>query len=113
MPFVTRNKEGKILTISLYKQSNDQEHLDNQDIEVLGFLGKKPENQDSTKIALHESDKDIARITEDLIHLLIQKNLIVFTELPKAVQEKILTREKLRSRLSTSTPNFLDENDSL
>lgn len=49
---------------------------------------------------LKSSDLDIARITEDLIYLLVQKNVILFTELPEIVQEKLLSRETLRDKLS-------------
>jgi len=68
---------------------------------------------DDAKETLAESDKDIARVTEDLIQLMINKNLILFTDLPNAVQQKLLGREKLRSHLNQQNNSFLDDSESL
>jgi len=48
-----------------------------------------------------------------LIHLLTAKNLILFTELPTPVQQKLLDRERLRSSMQGSIDNFLDEDESI
>jgi hypothetical protein len=42
------------------------------------------------------SDTGIIRILEDLIDLLIRKNIILFTELPEQAQAKISDRKMLR-----------------
>ena len=39
----------------------------------------------------------IIRIVEDLIDLLIRKNLILFTELPEDAQAKIRERKRVRA----------------
>jgi hypothetical protein len=65
------------------------------------------------KRALAESDQEIARVTEDLIHLLVSKNLILFTDLPPVVQQKLLDRERLRSHLQQREDNFLDDSELL
>jgi len=63
--------------------------------------------------ALHRSDLEVARVTEDLINLLIQKNVILFTELPDVVQKKLLSREHLRDKLSGSGASLISEDDTL
>ena len=112
MPFVQRDSHGRI--VSLHKQESDiaQQYLSPTSAEVLDFLNEGSD-QEQSKSALAESDADIARVTEDLIHLLIAKNMILFTELPDPVQRKLLAREKLRSSLQGSIDNFLDESDSI
>jgi len=42
----------------------------------------------------------IIRLLEDLIDLLIQKNVIFFTELPEQAQERIKERKRLRETLN-------------
>ena len=63
--------------------------------------------------ALQRSDTDIARVTEDLIYLLVQKNIILFTELPDVVQAKLLSREKLRDKLSAQTVPLLSDDETI
>ena len=112
MPYIRRSHDGSIHSIAQDADDNHTEYLQPTSPELAEFLG---DNSDisNTKQTLAESDGDIARVTEDLIDLLIQKNLILFTELPKPVQEKLLTRAKLRSHLNKSDFNFLDDSESL
>jgi hypothetical protein len=63
--------------------------------------------------ALASSDQELARVTEDLIGLLVKKGLILFTDLPAAVQTKLLDREALRSRLHTPSISLLSDDDTL
>ena len=53
--------------------------------------------------ALAQSDAELARVTEDLISVLVKKGAILFTDLPEAVQAKLLDRETLRSKLEDNT----------
>lgn len=63
--------------------------------------------------ALAESDADLARVTEDLISVLVKKGTILFTDLPEAVQTKLLEREKLRQQLDGVSISFLSDDDTL
>ena len=109
MPFVTRNKQGTVNKLSRVAEYDEQEYLPSNHVDIRQFLYNDSDNIDDPRLALDESDKDIARITEDLIHLLVQKNTILFTELPEAVQKKILAREAFRSMINGDVSNFLDE----
>ena len=48
------------------------------------------------KARLQESDRDVVRVLDDLVNLLIDKNLIRFTDLPAAAQRKLIERRGLR-----------------
>lgn len=63
--------------------------------------------------ALADSDAELARVTEDLISLLVKKGTILFTDLPEAVQTKLLEREKLRHALDDTSISFLSEDETL
>jgi len=112
MPYIKRNFDGSINSLSLSLSEEHTEYIAATASELIDFLSFNNETELS-KYALAESDKDIARVTEDLIHLLISKNVILFTELPSAVQQKILGREKLRSSITGVIDNFLIDDDSL
>ena len=57
------------------------------------------------KPVIHEpafvADNAIVRVLEDLIDLLIDKKLILFTELPAAAQEKLSGRKRIRQQLGS------------
>jgi hypothetical protein len=115
MPYVRRDDHGKIVSL---KRENDIEHaefLAPTHIDIVDFLTSPANTHADTeaKETLSESDQAFTRVTEDLIHLLIQKNMILFTELPPEVQAKMAGREKLRSNLTNSPYNFLDNSDSI
>ncbi len=48
---------------------------------------------------LKASDLDMARVVEDLVMVMIDKGLLMMTDLPRAAQEKLRARDDLRSRL--------------
>lgn len=112
MPYIKRNSDGEIDAIFRESPNSDSEHLPPSHPDIVAFLESSGDSNDSIS-ALSESDKDIARVTEDLIHLLISKNVILFTELPVPVQKKLLARERLRDSLQGSLDDFLDANDTL
>lgn len=114
MPYIQRDSKGSILSIKRESDSLHDEFLSPTNNEIVAFLtNNDDESSLDAKIALLESDQGFTRVTEDLIHLLIQKNIILFTELPEAVQIKMAGREKLRSTLEDSPYNFLDNGDSI
>jgi hypothetical protein len=115
MPFFKRDINSTIMSLKREQDSTHTEFLALTHPEVIGFLTteKKNSDDDNAKKNLSESDQDFARATEDLIHLLIQKNIILFTELPLEVQAKMSGRENLRSNLQDSPYNFLDNSDSI
>jgi hypothetical protein len=112
MPYIKRNLEGSIDSLSLSLNETHKEHITATDQELIEFLSFNKETENS-KLALAESDKDIARVTEDLVYLLISKNIILFTDLPQAVQQKLLGREKLRTSLTDVIDNFLHDDETL
>lgn len=61
---------------------------------------------------LDASDMEMARITEDLIDLLIGRNIINFTDFPNMAQRKLITRRALRSNMSALT-NLVGDEESI
>ncbi|MBU5615326.1 hypothetical protein [Geomonas azotofigens] len=98
MLYVERGSDGKI--VALHKTpvgtTTEQKHL--MDEEVLGFLNETGAWGES----LAFSDAATVRVIEDLVDLLVKKNVINFTELPEQAQQRIKARQSLRERISAN-----------
>ena len=62
----------------------------------------------ATDNLFQNSDLEFIRVLDDVIDLLISKNLIMFTELPEVVQEKYTQRTQMRERRRESL-NLLED----
>lgn len=111
MPYVARDKNGTIISLFDKPTEEAQELLEGDHPEVTAFL--IPDGDEATLKALAKTDREIARVTEDLINLLVHKQVILFTELPTPVQKKLLAREKLRSEIYGGNVCFLDDEDTI
>lgn len=95
MPFVKRSQEGRIIALFDAALADADEFLDAAHPDVVAFLHAAPVRDALSSLAA--SDQEMARVTEDVIDLLISKNLILFTDLPDHAQRKLLKRKELRS----------------
>lgn len=112
MPYVLRGEDGKVIALVAQRQDENSEYLPANHIDVLGFIDNEGGAGD-VHLVLRDSDAEIARVTEDLIHLLVKKNTILFTELPEAVQAKLIAREKLRSRLGEMNNSPVSDDETI
>lgn len=99
MLFLERNEKREIVAIRQGKFSPDKETASLLDEEVINFLNASDEF-DLLMQALSASDKDVIRVLEDLVDVLIAKKLILFTELPHEAQNKLLARKQIRSKVN-------------
>lgn len=99
MPYVSRDGEGGITGLYASETEDAHEILPGDDPEVLAFLGLNKEGA-TPGAGLAQSDPAFVRVLEDLIDVLIDKGLILFTEFPPAAQQKLTRRRLLRSKLA-------------
>lgn len=111
MPYVARDSEGNITAVSEEPTGEAVEQLPAEDPELADFL-LQLSGELSVRQRLVESDIEMARVTEDLVEVLIEKNMIMLTDLPKAAQEKIIKRRSLRERVN-SLVGLVDTDDIL
>ena len=97
---IERNEAGAIVAIRNSAWIEGVEPASLLDEEVLAFLRASGE-LDALAQLLALSDNAIVRVLEDLIDLLIDKKLILFTELPAAAQEKLSGRKRIRQQLGS------------
>lgn len=105
MPYAERNPEG--LVIALYATANDQarEFLTGNHPEVSAFLADGAPGQHRAR--MQASDMEMARVVEDLIFLLIEKNVIKLEALPVATRQKITQRSQIREAISNALSDQL------
>ena len=107
MPYVARGNSGAILAV--FKDENEcaAEYVNPDDSELQAFLGQQqtanaPREEADARSKLHralrQSDGDFVRVLDDLVVLLLNKGLIVFTDLPREARNKIMLRRRLRDR---------------
>lgn len=117
MLYAIRNEEGRIVSLS-ETHTSGAEAVDIKNKEVLEFLSIN-DDEFSAEEFLEQSDTAVARIFEDLVDVLISKNIIMFTDLPEMAQKKLLSRKLARNmnrpENDTITPqenhSFLIEDD--
>lgn len=95
MPYVKRDAQGLVVHAALQPGEG-----------LTAIASDAPELQDFMRSMglehnpLEQSDMRLVRVLEDLIDLLIARDLIRFTDLPQAAQEKLLERQSLRRSLN-------------
>jgi hypothetical protein len=108
MPYIQRNEQHRIVALTAAAEPG-AEFLPVDDPEVIDFLVALPENaaDNGKNTDLLLSDLKLIRVIEDVINLLVSKNLIMFSELPSAVQEKILKQRGYRDRFFGSGADII------
>lgn len=96
MPYVRRGRGGEIVAASNEPLEGANEQLPVDAPELRAFI----ENLGGGGNVFESSDLKLIRAIEDVIDLLIAKNVICITDLPVAVQAKLTERRSLRHSLN-------------
>jgi hypothetical protein len=94
MPHVKRDGQGRITALNL-EPGDGLEAIPASSPELLDFMHKMGLEQST----LQQSDMRLVRVLEDLIDLLIDRDVIRFTDLPLPAQEKLMERRSMRQSL--------------
>ncbi len=93
----------------MFKEENEcaREHISPENRELQAFLGQnrladkaleRTSGRSKLHQALRQSDAYFVRVLDDLISILLNKGMIVFTDLPKDARQKLMVRRRLRDR---------------
>lgn len=94
MPYVARNESGEMVAVSLIGDGAHPELLRDDAPELAAFVRGL-----SGAGSLADSDMGLVRVLEDLIDVLIEKDVLRFTDLPVPAQNKLMHRRGLRHAL--------------
>lgn len=101
MPYVQRSADGRIESVHRHPQPHATEFLEAGDPQLLAFFdgSGEPETFDGL-------DAQFVRVAEDLLEVMLAKNLITITDLPPHAQAKYLNRRVYRDQQAgrTTTP---------
>lgn len=93
MLYVSRDSAGQICELHPMAVGDAHEALPADNPEVLQFIHERWRQNE-----LDQLDREFVRVIEDMIELLMSKDLILFTDLPPKVQEKLLRRKEIREK---------------
>ena len=114
MPYIQRNSDGQIIAITRSMEPGG-DYLPVDHPQVVGFLASSGTSDaaDARSVEMLLSDLKMIRVIEDVIDILMSKNLIIFSDLPPAVQEKILTQKGRREKLFGAGADILGREDDI
>ena len=99
MAYLFKNAEGDVIAASVSEKMDDGWlFVEDNAREYLEFL----ESSIAKNAPFRESDIQLARVLEDLISILIERNLIQFTDFPLAAQQRLNDRQNMRSNTHLS-----------
>lgn len=100
MLYIERDSDGKITAIHRAPTANATERKPLLDEEVVEFLGKDTELESWIQL-LSLSDVSIIRVIEDLVDVLVRKNVIMLTDLPEEARDKLTERKRVRQKMGS------------
>lgn len=102
MPFVLRNSAGGI--ISLHREAiPGSESLPADHPEVIAFVSEERGEMPG----FERLDASLVRVIEDLVDVLISRNVIRVTDLPQEAQGKLLERKQFRNQVRENALQLL------
>ena len=102
MIYIERNQKGEIISLRRDADKPGMESKSSVDREVLEFLDSIGGSDEKLHL-LASTDTAVSRVLEDLVELLVRKNIIMFTELPEEAQQKIQARRRIRQQIGNET----------
>ena len=95
MVFIKRDEKGQICAIYNQQTPTVTEQADIKSTELADFLISCDKE---SYLKFLQSDLEFIRVIEDVIVVLIEKNLITLTDFPPTVIDKLLTRQSVRNK---------------
>lgn len=102
MPYIKRDAAGEIVSLHREPVPGAADFLNYDDPQIDAFLGVEEKVR-----FLEKMDMEFIRVIEDVIDLLLDRNVIIFTDLPAAVQKKLTMRRNVRGSAMDSA--FTDD----
>ena len=108
MFYAERDQDGKIVAIR-NSPGEDSAHVDLvSEQELLDFLTAGGQ-VDAYESLLRLTDTRVIRVLDDLIDVLIRKNIIMLTDLPEEARDKLGARRETRKRMQDGVTFTVDD----
>ncbi len=113
MPYALRHPDGRILSLHRSPEAG-ADFVAGDDPAVQAFLGghaQPPSGFGSDEFG--KLDADFVRVIEDLIDVLIARQVIRITDLPAQAQEKLFARKSFRDRRPAQALRLYGDDDGI
>ena len=98
MPYILRDPSGKVIRASA-RAIHTAEIVPYDHPDLVAFMqknGQDPQEVATAFAELRRTDADMSRAVEDVVMALLRKGVLKMNDLPKAVQDKMALRVRLR-----------------
>lgn len=109
MPYVVRDENGCIVSV-LAQPAKNGERWDGSDEDINEIFSAEDATKQLQEV-LVASDLSFVRVLEDLIGVLLDKGVLMLTDLPEAAQQKVLQRKEIRDYISRLSGLVAEEKD--
>ncbi len=106
MIYAKRGDNGTVISLSSSRSEAEQRPATEAD--VIQFLSQE-DDSGTYKALLNMLDSGIIRVLDDLIELLVTKNIILYTDLPEEAQHKLHARKTIRQKMSAGDQLTVDD----
>ncbi|MFT5532671.1 MAG: hypothetical protein ACI8WM_000134 [Burkholderiaceae bacterium] len=115
MPYIQRDSDGSVIALFRDAPAAESERLFSDHPDVLAFLAIDGATSVATDAlaTLATLDNAMIRVVEDLVDVLIQKHVIMLTDLPEKAQRKVLDRKETRLSLFGDLGDLSASNDDI
>ena len=111
MIYIERNPSGDVENIH-FAPGENLEPISLHDPKLKAFIEQAENSDEIIQKVLNRLDLDMVRVIEDVIDILIDKNVMLFTDLPDPVQNKILFKKSIRN-LSKKESSIIEDEELL
>jgi len=96
MLYIKRDGQQNVEAVFLTPQPDASEVAGLDSADIREFLAR---GEESNRDAFLASDLDLIRVIEDLVQILLQKNLVAITDFPPSVVLKLINRQVIREQI--------------
>lgn len=108
---VQRDDEGRLIRVEAAPFAGSQETASPEDAEIQAWFANQ--SIESSLMQLRQTDPEMIRVLEDLIHVLMTNGVLRITDLPPAAQHKLVNRSQARESLGGLNRLIGDDDGSL
>ena len=111
MLYVQRDADGQLIRVEAAPFAESSEQVEADDLEIQSWFSSQ--SVESSLLQLRQTDPEMIRVLEDLIHVLTTKGVLRITDLPPAAQHKLIHRSQAREGLGGLNRLIGDDENSL
>ena len=111
MFYVQRDADGRLIRVEAAPFAESTENAGADDHEIQSWFANQ--SVESSLLQLRQTDPEMIRVLEDLIHVLMTKGVLRITDLPPAAQHKLVNRSQAREGLGGLNRLINDDESSL